>query len=424
MALIVIAVFVLALLIGLPMFIVLGLTCLAYFLLNDISPLMIVQRMFVGLDGFVTMAVPLFILAGNLMNTGGTLDRLVKFANVVVGHVRGGLAQVNVLGSMFFAGISGAATADVAALGPLEVKAMTDSGYEKDFATALTVASATLGPLIPPSLHMVIYGVTVSQSIGALFMAGVVPGILLGLAMMVQVDYFAKKYNFPKGSRPSLKLLAKEFIRAIGPLGLPAIIVLGIFTGFFTPTEAAAMACLYAFIIGKFVYKELTWRNLPKVFLDTGIICAGSMLIVAISNCFSWVIAIENIPQIVTEFLLSITSNKYILLLLINIGLLILGCFMEGVSAIIITAPILVPAVMALGVDPIHFGLIMNLNITLGLLTPPMGLSLFIASSFTKLPVTRIARKTMPFFLMMVGLLLIITFVPEITMFLPNLLTK
>ena len=409
-------------LIGVPIFFVLGIVSLVYFLVNGISPLMVMQRMFVSLDQFVIMAVPMFILTGNLMGAGGTTSRLITLAKAMVGHLKGGVAHVNVVTSMFFAGITGASTADVAALGPLEIRMMEEAGYKKDYATALTISSSMIGPIIPPSLPLVVYGVVASASIGRLFLAGILPGIFIGLMLMLMVVYHAKKYNFATAQRATRSELFFAIKQGIIPMGLPLIILVGIYSGQFTPTEAAAIAVVYAFIIGKFVYKEIEWKHIPQIILDTGLVAATTLSIVSIAGAFSYIMAIEQVPMKFANLLLSISSNKFIILLLINLGMIILGCFMETLAGIIITAPIFLPIVISLGMDPVQLGVIMSLNLTMGLLTPPLGINLFIANSITGLSVERIAKVNMPFFLVLVITVLIITFVPPLAMFLPNFL--
>lgn len=419
---IIILLFVVFLLMGMPIFFIMCAICLVYFVSMDMAPLMIMQRMFVGLDQFVIMAVPMFILTGKLMADGGTLNRLIHFAKVSVGHLRGGLAHVNVVASMFFAGMTGAATADVAALGPLEIEMMTRGGYKKDFATAVTISSSTIGPIIPPSLPLVVYGVVASTSIGGLFLAGIIPGIIMGLALMILIFFYSLKQKIEPSKRASVKEYFVSLFYALGPLGLPLFIIIGIYAGIFTPTEAAALAALYAFILGKFIYKELKWESLPKIFFDSAIITAASLSILAMSNVLSWVFAVELIPVKMATFLTSITTSKFLLLLMINVGLLALGCVMETLSSIMITAPIFLPIILQLGMNPIQFGVIISINLTLGLLTPPLGLNLFIASSITGLKVDRIAYANLPFLALLFGIVLLITYVPEISMFLPRLL--
>jgi tripartite ATP-independent transporter DctM subunit len=420
--LIAIALFLLLLFMGMPILFVLAVVCFFYFMAVDMQPLMIMQRMFVGLDEFVIMAVPMFILAGKLMAAGGTLQRLIHFAQMLVGHLRGGLAQVNVVASMFFAGITGAATADVSALGPLEIEMMERGGYPRDFATGVTISSSVIGPIIPPSVPLVVYGVVASTSIGGLFLAGILPGIIMGLALMVLIFFMTYRFKVAPTPCAPWGQMARAFVHALGPLGLPLIIIVGIYAGIFTPTEAAASAALYAFILGKFVYREIKWKHIPGILLDSGIITAASLSILAMSNVLSWVFSVEQIPVKLATFLTSITESKFLLLLMINAGLLALGCVMETLASIIITAPIFLPIIIQLGMDPIQFGVVISINLTLGLLTPPLGLNLYIASAITGLKVDRIAYVTLPFLAVLIGVVLLVTYVPDLSMWLPKVL--
>nr|CAD6438734.1 TRAP transporter large permease [Rhizobium sp. Q54] len=417
-----ISLFLIYLAMGMPIFFVLAVVCCFYFWSVDMSQVMVMQRMFVGLDQFVIMAVPMFILAGKLMAAGGTLHRLIDLAVVLVGHVRGGLAQVNIVASMFFSGISGSATADVSALGPMEIEMMKKGRYPVDFATAVTISSSVIGPIIPPSIPLVIYGVVASSSIGSLFLAGILPGLLMGVGLMILVFFMTYKFEVDPQPRASAKKIMRAFVDGIGPMGLPFIIIAGIYTGLFTPTEAAAVACVYAFVLGMFVYRQLKWHHLPSIMLESGLITASALSILAMSNVLSWIFTVELLPETLAQFLLSISENKYVVLLLINIGLLLLGCVMETLAAIIITVPIFLPIVVALGVDPIHFGVVVSINLTLGLLTPPLGLNLYIASAISGLNVDRIAYVNLPFLGVLVLVLMIVTFVPELSLFLPNLM--
>jgi len=417
-----VALFILLLAIGVPILFVIAAVCLLYLESAGMPSLMIMQRMFVGLDQFIILAVPMFILTGKLMESGGTLRRLIHFALTLLGHVRGGLAQVNVAASMFFSGITGAATADVAALGPLEIEMMKKGGYPKDFATAVTISSSVIGPIVPPSIPLVIYGVVASTSIGGLFLAGVIPGLLMGLSLMALIWLLTFRFKVTPQPRQPLREMLSAGRDALGPLGLPLIILVGIYGGFFTPTEAAAVAALYAFVLGMFVYRELTWRHIPRVFLESALITAASLSILAISNMLSWIFSIELVPNAFAAFLLSLTDNVYLLFFFINVGLLLLGCIMETLAAIIITVPIFLPIMTQLGVDPIHFGVVIAINLTLGLLTPPLGLNLYIASAISGVRVERIALVNLPFLAVLIGVLFVVTYVPQLSLFLPNLL--
>ena len=407
---------------GMPILFALAGTSFMFFFLSDIAGFMIIQRMMVGLDQFVIMAVPMFILAGNLMAVGGTTTRLVNFSKVLVGHLPGGLAHVNVVVSMLFAGMSGSAAADVSALGPLEIEMMEKGGYDKEFATAVTISSSVIGPIIPPSLPFVVFGVVASTSIGGLFLGGIIPGILMGLCLMVYIYFWAKKHKIPQTERPKFSEIGSATWKALGPLGLPLVILVGMYSGKFTPTEAAAVACLYSFILGLFVYKQIKIKDLPKILLDSALMTATALSILGISNVISYIFASELVPVKVATLLTSLTSNKYFLLILINITLLFLGCIMETLASIALTVPIFLPIVTALGMDPIHFGVLVSLNLTLGLLTPPVGLNLYIAAAITKLKVERIIVANMPFLIILIGFVFVVTFVPPLTMFLPTLL--
>ncbi len=412
--------FFLLLLIGAPVFYALAGSSLCYFLANGIPAWTIIQRQFSGLNSFIQVAVPLFILAGNLMDAGGSLKRIVRFARKTVGRFKGGMAHVNVLASMMFAGVTGSAVADVAALGPLEIQMMTDNGYDKEYATAVTVASASIGPIIPPSIPLIMYGVVSGTPVGSLLIAGFVPGMIIGLALMVQVAITAHRKNYPTSDRYPLADVLKEIPSAISSMSIVIIVMVGIYTGFFTPTEAAGVACLVAFILGMFVYKELKWKDIPGVLIKTARTLGTCSGIFAIAACFSYVITIENIPRLMSTFLLSVADSKFTLLLLINLMLIIIGCFMEGTSAILITTPMILPALVALGVNPVQVGIILAVNTTLGLLTPPLGLSLFVASSVTEIPVLRIAKNALPQFLVLLACLMVFTYVPQVVLWLPQ----
>lgn len=413
--------FLVTLLIGLPIYVVMGLSVIAYFLLAGINPITIPHRVFAGVDVFVLMAVPFFMLAGNLMNAGGTTRRLIALADAMVGWVRGGLAHVNILVSMLFAGISGSAAADTAAVGSIMIKSMRERGYTTEFAAAVTISSSLIGPIIPPSIILIVYAVVAGVSVNALFLAGIVPGILLGLAQMVLVAYYAWSQNFGKGAPFSITVFLRAFIDGMIPLGMPLIILGGIFTGFFTPTEAAATACLYAFLIGVFVYRELKIADLPRIILDSARMTGSALIIVGIAAPLSWILVKEQVPNTVAELLLQVSDNPIIILLLINLLLLVLGAFMEMIAALIISVPILLPIVVQLGMDPVHFGIVVAINLTIGMVTPPVGICLFIGATIAKITPERLAIANMPFLIVSILVLLAITFLPGLVMFIPHL---
>ena len=424
LALLFVMVFVL-LIMGVPVAIALGGSSLVYVLLSGQVPdLVVVHRMVNGVDSFPLLAVPFFILAGNLMNTAGITNRIFDFAKACVGWMRGGLGHVNVGASVVFAGMSGAAVADAGGLGTIEIKAMRDAGYEPDFSVGVTAASSTIGPIIPPSLPMVIYGVVASASIGQLFAAGLVPGLLMAVALMVMVAWYARRRNYPRDASFSLANLGRSFLRAFLSLLTPAIIVGGILLGVFTPTEAAVAACAYALLLGVAVYRTLTWRRLLRVSFDTIETTAIIMLIVAGASIFAWILTSNRVTELFADFILTVTENPYLILLLINLILILVGCFMETIAAITILVPVLLPIVVKLGIDPVHFGVVMVLNLMIGLLTPPVGMVLYVLSRVSGVPFERCVSATWPFLIPLVAVLFAVTFIPALSMWLPTLIYR
>ncbi|MEQ8292238.1 MAG: TRAP transporter large permease [Roseovarius sp.] len=413
--------FFLTLLIGLPIYAVMGASVVVYFIFSGVNPVTIPHRAFAGIDVFVLMAVPFFMLAGNLMNAGGTTRRLVALAEAMVGWVRGGLAHVNIVVSMLFAGISGSAAADTAAVGSIMIKSMRERGYPTEFATSVTISSSLIGPIIPPSIILIVYAVVAGVSVNALFLAGIVPGILLGVAQMLLVAVYAWRYGFGERGRFSIIAFLRAFLDGLVPLGMPVIILGGIFSGFFTPTEAAAVACLYALVVGMVIYREIRFRDLPGIVLQSARTTGSALVIVAIAAPLSWILTKEQVPATVTTAIQSVSDNPIVILLLINLMLLVLGAFMEMIAALIILVPILLPVVTGLGVDPVHFGIIVAINLTIGMITPPVGISLFIGATIAKISPERLALSNMPFLLVSILVLLIITFVPGLVMVLPDL---
>lgn len=415
------ATFVLTLLIGLPIYAVMGMSVVVYFSISGVNPITIPHRAFAGIDVFVLMAVPFFMLAGNLMNAGGTTRRLVALAESMVGWVRGGLAHVNIVVSMLFAGISGSAAADTAAVGSIMIRSMRERGYPTEFATAVTISSSLIGPIVPPSIILIVYAVVAGVSVNALFLAGIGPGILLGIAQMLLVSVYAWRHGFGEPGRFSIVAFLKAFLDGLLPLGMPIIILGGIFSGFFTPTEAAAVACLYALVVGMLIYREIRWRDLPGIVIQSARTTGSALIIVAIAAPLSWILTKEQVPATVTAAIQSVSDNPIVILLLINLMLLVLGAFMEMIAALIILVPILLPVVTGIGLDPVHFGIIVAINLTIGMITPPVGISLFIGATIARIPAERLALANMPFLLVSIAVLLIITFVPALVMFLPDL---
>jgi len=411
--------------IGVPVGMALAGSSLLFLMASGTVPdLVLVHRMVNGVDSFPLLAIPFFILAGNLMNSSGITNRIFAFAISLVGWMRGGLGHVNIGASVLFAGMSGAAVADAGGLGTIEIKAMKDAGYDDDFAVAVTAASSTIGPIIPPSLPMVIYGVMASASIGQLFAAGFIPGLLMAIFLMIMVAWYAKKRNYPRDSRFDVRLLAKTFGSAFLSLMTPVIIVGGILAGVFTPTEAAIAAVVYALVLGLFVYRTLNWKNLLKVSMDTIETTVIILFIVASASIFAWILTSNRFTEQFSAVLLTISENPIIILLMLNLIMLIVGFFMETVAAITILVPVLLPVAIGVGVDPVHFGVIMVLNLMIGLLTPPVGMVLFVLSRVSGVPFERCAAATMPFLVPLVFTLILITFVPQISMWLPTLIYR
>lgn len=422
MALLLFVSFILFLFIGVPVSYSLGLSCLIYFIGNDIPLIAFAQKMYSGLDSFTLLCIPGFILAGNLMNEGGLTKKIIALAKALVGHIRGGVGMSNIVASMVFAGISGTALADVASIGNIMIPAMKKEGYDPKYAVAISASSSLVGPIIPPSLPMIIVGTLTGLSVGKLFVAGILPGIMLGLGMMIIVYVIAKKRNYPIQKRSTLKESIKAFVNGIWSIIMVFIILFGILGGFFTPTEASIVAVLYALLVGIFIYRQLNLSNIFVIIKDSIKTTAGIMLLVGFANIFAWILATENIPQLIATSLLSVTSNKILILLLVNVVFLFAGMFLETISALLILVPVLLKVVTAVGVDPINFGLIAVLNLVIGLTTPPVGVCLFVASDIGKVPLTESIKGLIPFFVWMMIVLLSVTYIPAITLWLPSLL--
>lgn len=417
-------VFLLLVFLGQPIAWALGLSTLVYILMNDQWSFLVSmpQRMVVAVDNFSLLAVPFFVLVGELMNSGGITARIINFFRTLLGHIRGGIAYVNILTSGFLSAIIGSANAVAAITSKAIVPEMRKDGYTNEYSSAVSAASSILGPLIPPSMVMIIYGITASTSIGALFFAGIVPGVLLMIIFSVISWYLSRKMNVVARQRSSGKEIWQSFVSTIPSLFIPVFVIGGIATGFFTATEAGAIGCLLAFILGKFIYREFKMKELPEMLIRTGSTTAVILIIASTANLFGWVLAMERIPQIIAESLLSLTSDPYLLLLIINIFLLIVGFFLEPFSAILILVPVLLPIVTQLGIDPVHFGVIVSFNLIIGLITPPVGLALFVTSGITKVPVHTLSKTLIPFIVGSVIILFLITYFPPLVMTLPNLL--
>lgn len=414
--------FVIFVLLGVPVSFVLGIASLIALVLIGGYPLqVVVQRMFTAVDSFALMAIPFFMLAGGLMDKGGITKRIVDFANALVGFLRGGLAHIAIVSGVALAGISGSAVADTAAIGAILVPEMTKRGYDRDFSAAMIAAAGIIGPIIPPSIPMIVYGVIAQVSIGDLFMAGIVPGLLIGTGLMAVAYYVAIKRNYPTEERLSNAERWRRFKDAVWALLMPLIIIVGIRGGIFTPTEGGVVASVYGLIVGMFVYKELKPRDLPKILGEAVISTASVSFLIATASLFSWILGSERIPQAIAAFFLSISTNKYVILFLINILLLIVGMFLDVAPAIILLMPVLLPLVSSLGVDLVHFGLIVTLNLAIGLLTPPVGTALYVACNIAKVSLVDISKAVLRFIAVILLVLFLVTYVPGITMWVPHL---
>ncbi len=411
------------LVLNVPIAVALGLATTTSILYDDRLPMtLIVQRIFVSNDSFPLLAIPFFMLAGSVMSSGGVSTRLVAFANSLVGWLTGGLAMVVTLTSMFFAAISGSSAATCAAIGSTMIPAMKEKGYDKEFSAAVIAASGTTGIVIPPSVTMVVYGVIAGVSIGDLFIGGVGPGVLMGLSMMLLIYFMAKKRGYVGEKRANAKQIITTFKDSIWGLLMPVIILGGIYGGIFTPTEAAAVAAIYGLVVGLFIYKELKLKDLPQIITSAIISTAVVMFIMDAAGLFSWIITSNRIPQNLAAYFLEVTKNPNIIMLFINILLLIVGTFLNASAAVIILAPILVPVITSVGIDPVFFGVVMTVNMAIGTITPPVGVDLFVAQTVSGVSLERITKLIWPFMLILIVDLLLITYIPQIVMFLPNLM--
>jgi len=431
---------------------------------GNLPPFVVIHRMIGGIDSFPLLAVPFFILAGNLMNNAGITNRIYNFALALVGWMKGGLGHVNVVGSVVFAGMSGTAIADAAGLGTIEIKAMKDHGYETEFAVGVTAASATLGPIIPPSLPFVIYATMANVSVGALFLAGLLPGLLMAFLMMLTVAYFAHKngwggdikfsatrfgkavietavvaiwpvalyYIVQAGAQPQVTVIAGLIVlfaadryfrfEAVLPIMTPVLLIGGMSTGIFTPTEGAIAACVWAMALGLGWYRTLTWKRFVKVCLETVETTSTVMFIVAAASIFGWMLTATGVTAAIAQWVLAFTQEPWVFLLLANVLMLFVGCFLEPTAAITILVPLLLPIAQKLGIDPVHFGLVMVLNLMIGLLHPPMGMVLFVLARVAKLSVERTTMAILPWLIPLLGSLIILTYVPAVGLWLPRLM--
>jgi len=415
--------FILLLCVSAPITVALGGCAMVYAIIGGTVPITtLVQTIFGGLATFPLLAIPLFMLAGNLMNEGGLTPDLVRFARLLLGHIRGGLGLATVLACAIFAAISGAAVATAVAIGVVMIPAMKKAGYDEGVAAALTCTASCLGPIIPPSIPFIIYGVTASVSVAGLFLGGVLPGLVLAGALMIYMYFVARKNDYPRDPKTPGKEVLIAAWKALPALFMPVLIMGGILSGMFTPTEAAGVTVLYAGVMGAFYYRKLTFKSLPKVLLASGLESGMVMLLIAMSEPFAWFVAVDQIPQLIVEWISHLTTSPYMILFLVNIFLIILGIPMETAPALVIVTPVLAPIALAVGIDPIHMGIVICLNLVLGLITPPVGAVLFAVCGMANMPIERLSKAIWPPFLVSLVVLAIVTYVPWLSTFLPKLI--
>lgn len=422
--LILVSVFIFGLAVGVPVAVTLGLSSLAYLTFMGIPAVVMPQKMYAGMDVFVLLSIPGFILAGNLMNRGGITERIIRFANALVGWIRGGLGLTNVGASMLFGGITGTAVADAASIGGVMIPGMKKAGYPADFSAAVTAASSTVGPIIPPSVPMIIVGALSGISVGQMFLAGAIPGILMGLAMMITTYVIARRKNFPKQKWLGIIEIIRSFGGAFWALAMTGIIIYGLLSGIATPTETAVVAAVYAFVVGAFIYRELPIRELPSIIIDSAISSAAILVLVGFANVFGWILVSEQIPQAIASGVLSITDNRFFVILIINILLLFVGMFMETIAALIILFVPLLALAEAVGIEPLHFATFAVLNLMIGLTTPPLGVCLFVCANIARVPLMPVVKAIFPFLITNILVLLLVSYIPELATWLPSVLTK
>ena len=408
-------------LLGVPVAYALGIASAGYMLIEGTSLAMVAQRMVSGANSFTMLAIPFFFMAGELMNISGVTDKIITMAKALVGHLKGGLAQVNIVASVFCAGVSGSATADTAALGSSLIPSMVKEGYDLDFSAAITVASSCVGPIIPPSITLVLYGILTGTDVGSLLIAGIVPGIVVAGTQMIYTHFHAVKMDYPSYPKASAREMGKALTSGFSALMMPIIIIGGTMSGVFTPTESAAIAVLYGIIIGFFVYRNISVKEFYASLKKVGVNSMNNMLILASASCFSWVLTMTKAPDMLVELMLGITDNRIVMTFLILLLLIFVGFFMQASQALVVLAPILLPVAKAIGIDPIHFGLIMVVTLTFGGCTPPVGSMLFVVNSITKMGFARLTKAMLPLYIPLVGAILLITFIPQLSLFLPAL---
>jgi tripartite ATP-independent transporter DctM subunit len=407
---------------GFPVVLAIGIPSIAYIVLNGLPLDLVAQRTLYALDSFPLVAVPVFLFVGSLMNSAGISRYIYRFADTAVGRLPGGLAQVNIFGSLIFAGMSGSALADIGGIGRIEIDAMRSRGFRADFASAVTASSALVGPIFPPSIPLIIYGTVTGVSVLQLLLGGILPGLLCVAALMVTTWWLARRRDYPRAARwPTLRELWRDFWPAVPAMVAPLILIVGMLAGFFTPTEIASVTVAYAVAISALFYRDLTWRGLIAASLETVRASAAILLIVAVAALFGWILSVEQVPQRMTQVMLAISTDPYVLLLLVNVLLLVVGMFLDSTTAILVVAPIIAKPLVAAGVDPVHLGMVVVFNLMIGLLTPPMGLALFLVADIAKITMRDVLRAMGPFYIPLVATLLLVTYVPALTTWIPRM---
>lgn len=408
-------------LLGFPVVLAIGIPSVAYLLLNDLPLDLIAQRSLYALDSFPLVAVPVFVFVGSLMNSAGISKHIYRFADTAVGRLPGGLAQVNIFGSMVFAGMSGSALADIGGIGRIEIDAMKSKGFKPAFASAVTCSSAIVGPIFPPSIPLIIYGTVTGVSVIQLLLGGILPGLLCVAMLMLMTGWLAVRRGYPRSARwPRLAELWRDFKPAAPAIFAPVILVVGMLAGVFTPTEIAAVTVAYALFISTLIYRELSWAGLRAAAVEALGASAGILLIVAVAALFGWVLSVEGVPQKMTAWMLSISTDPMVLLLLVNVLLLVVGMFLDSTTAILVIAPIIAKPLVAAGVDPVHLGMVVVFNLMIGLVTPPMGLALFLVADIAKVKMKDVLREMAPYYVPLIVTLGLITYVPAITTWIPR----
>ena len=419
---VVIFAFLILFMMGFPVVLAIGLPSIAYLLLNGLPLEMIAQRTLYALDSFPLVAVPVFLFVGSLMNSAGISRYIYKFADTAVGRMPGGLAQVNIFGSLIFAGMSGSALADIGGLGRIEIDAMRSRGFSASFASAVTCSSAIVGPIFPPSIPLIIYGTVTGVSVIQLLLGGILPGLLCVAMLMLMTWYLAVRRKYPRADRwPTRGELWRDFKPAAPAIAAPVILIAGMLAGWFTPTEVAAVTVAYALAISGLFYRELTWKGTLNAAVETVGASAGILLIVAVAALFGWILSVEAVPQKLTEGLLSLSTNPYVLLFIVNLLLILVGMFLDSTTAILVIAPILAKPLVAAGVDPVHLGMVVVFNLMIGLLTPPMGLALFLVADIAKVTMKELLREMVPYYVPLLVTLMLITYIPGVTTWIPRL---